>query len=115
MRRGPRARSKHNSPMAGSRPSQRKCSGKPHLTLAGALIGVLISLPHAVHSEGALRPYPVIGDAIPESLTGSKGDAARGRAIVLNRQVGLCLLCHSGPYPDEKFQGTLAPDLNGAG
>jgi sulfur-oxidizing protein SoxX len=32
-----------------------------------------------------------------------------------NRQVGLCLLCHSGPFPEEKFQGTLAPDLKGAG
>ena len=51
----------------------------------------------------------------PKSLTGTKGDAERGRAIVVNRQVGLCLLCHSGPYPDERFQGTLAPDLKGAG
>ena len=40
---------------------------------------------------------------------------ARGRAIVANRQVGLCLLCHSGPFPDERFQGNLAPDLAGAG
>ena len=28
-----------------------------------------------------------------------------------NRQVGLCLLCHSGPFPEERFQGNLAPDL----
>jgi sulfur-oxidizing protein SoxX len=34
---------------------------------------------------------------------------------VANRQVGLCLLCHSGPFPEEKFQGTLAPSLQGAG
>ena len=54
-------------------------------------------------------------DTIPESLTGGKGDPARGRAIVANRQVGLCLLCHSGPFPDERFQGNLAPPLNGAG
>jgi sulfur-oxidizing protein SoxX len=54
-------------------------------------------------------------DAIPESLTGAKGDPARGRAIVGNRQVGLCLLCHSGPFPEERFQGNLAPDLRGAG
>ena len=44
-----------------------------------------------------------------------KGDPARGRAIVANRQVGLCLLCHSGPFPEERFQGNLAPDLRGAG
>jgi sulfur-oxidizing protein SoxX len=62
-----------------------------------------------------LRPFTVIGDTIPVSLTGAKGDPARGRAIVANRQVGLCLLCHSGPFPEEKFQGNLAPDLKGAG
>lgn len=39
------------------------------------------------------------------------GDAARGRAIVVNRQVGMCLLCHSGPFAEERFQGDLAPDL----
>ena len=54
-------------------------------------------------------------DAIPNSLTGGKGDASRGRAIVANRQVGLCLLCHSGPFPEVRFQGDLAPDLKGAG
>jgi L-cysteine S-thiosulfotransferase len=54
-------------------------------------------------------------DSMPESLTGAKGDPARGRAIVINRQVGLCLLCHSGPFPEERFQGNLAPDLAGAG
>ena len=54
-------------------------------------------------------------DSIPASLTGAKGDPARGRAIVANRQVGLCLLCHSGPFPEERFQGDLAPDLTGVG
>ena len=54
------------------------------------------------------------GDSIPASLTGAKGDPARGRAIVANRQVGLCLLCHSGPFPEERFQGDLAPDLRSA-
>ena len=54
-------------------------------------------------------------DAMLESLTGATGDPQRGRAIVANRQVGLCLLCHSGPFPEERFQGNLAPDLRGAG
>jgi L-cysteine S-thiosulfotransferase len=51
-------------------------------------------------------------DDLPASLTGRKGDPVRGRAIVANRQVGLCLLCHSGPFPEERFQGDLAPDLS---
>ena len=54
-------------------------------------------------------------DEIPASLTGAKGDPQRGRAIVASRQVGLCLLCHSGPFPEERFQGNLAPDLRSAG
>ena len=43
------------------------------------------------------------------------GDPEKGRAIVANRQLGLCLLCHSGPIPEERFQGNLAPDLRGVG
>ena len=79
---------------------------------ACALLGV--SLAAAVQAA-ALVPFTVVGDAIPASLTGMPGDAERGRAIVVNRQVGLCLLCHTGPFPEERFQGTLAPDLSGAG
>ena len=59
--------------------------------------------------------YKVEGDAIPTPLTSERGDPARGRAIVVNRQAGMCLLCHTGPFPEEALQGTLAPDLSGAG
>ena len=54
-------------------------------------------------------------DAIDQPLTDQLGDASRGRAIVVDRQQGLCLLCHSGPFPEERFQGNLAPPLAGAG
>ncbi len=64
-------------------------------------------------AAGAQGGPLIVGDAIPASLTGQKGDAAKGRANVTNRQVGLCLLCHNGPFPEERFQGNLAPDLNG--
>ena len=57
----------------------------------------------------------IVDDAIPASLTGKPGDAVRGRAIVASRNTGLCLLCHSGPIAEERFQGDIAPSLAGAG
>jgi len=78
------------------------------------LIGLLAGQAPPLAAQ-ELRPYLVEGDAIVRSLTGRQGDPVRGRAIVVNRQVGLCLLCHAGPFPEERFQGSLAPDLSGAG
>ena len=72
-------------------------------------------LPAAIVAVCSMVGVAGADDAIPRSLTGVKGDPARGRAIVANRQVGLCLLCHSGPFPEERFQGNLAPDLAGVG
>jgi len=80
---------------------------------AMAFAALVLARPGA--AQELARPYSVVKDGIPASLTGQRGDGARGRAIVTNRQVGLCLLCHSGPFPEEKLQGTLAPDLKGAG
>jgi L-cysteine S-thiosulfotransferase len=57
---------------------------------------------------------PRLTDALPP-LTAVPGDAAKGRAIVADRRVGLCLLCHSAPIEQERFQGNLAPSLAGAG
>lgn len=80
-----------------------------------SLVAMLALTGTAVTAQETLRPYVVDGDAIAASLTGAAGDAARGREIVANRLVGLCLLCHSGPFPEVPLQGTLAPDLKGAG
>lgn len=75
-------------------------------TLAALLLGTsTLLLPCLAHSQ------TWVGDSIVNPLTSSPGDVVRGRAIVANRQVGLCLLCHSGPFPEERFQGNLAPDL----
>lgn len=66
---------------------------------------------------GAAWPVLAQADAgrIEAPLTAQPGDSARGRAIVVNRQQGLCLLCHSGPFPEERFQGNVAGSLAGAG
>ena len=83
--------------------------------LFAVVLALLLPFAPAVRAQDELRSFMVVRDSIPEPLTGAPGDAARGRAIVANRSVGLCLLCHSGPIPEERFQGNLAPSLAGAG
>ena len=85
------------------------------MTRRTALVFAVLALAHGpAAAQGALAPYEVIGDAIPQSLTGVPGDPARGRAIVVKRE-NTCLLCHSGPFPEERLQGDLAPNLKGVG
>jgi sulfur-oxidizing protein SoxX len=69
----------------------------------------------AIPAMAMAQAVVVTGDAVAQSLTGIPGDAARGRAIITDRQRGLCLLCHSGPFSEEPLQGNLAPSLAGAG
>ena len=77
------------------------------------LAAAVAALPCAA-SASELRAYAVVGDAIPQSLTGMPGDVTRGRALVVDR-TSTCILCHNGPFPEQKFQGDLAPGLGGTG
>jgi L-cysteine S-thiosulfotransferase len=72
-----------------------------------------VTLPCAAAAQTS-QNFVVVGDAIPASLTGAPGDAARGRALVVERS-STCILCHNGPFPEQRFQGDLAPNLAGAG
>jgi sulfur-oxidizing protein SoxX len=76
-------------------------------------VAALLALPSPAGAQ-TLRPYAVVGDAIPQPLTNMRGDVARGRALVVER-TSTCILCHSGPFPEQKFQGDLAPSLAGSG
>jgi sulfur-oxidizing protein SoxX len=77
------------------------------------LTSALVALGTSANAQ-ALRPFTVVGDAIPASLTGAAGDAARGRALVVDR-TSTCILCHSGPFPEQRFLGDVAPSLAGTG
>ena len=79
------------------------------------VLGLLAMLVSVDATAQTLVPYKIENGTIAQSLTGVKGDPAKGRAIVVERQKGLCLLCHSGPFPEERFQGDLAPSLAGTG
>ncbi|MEP9379894.1 sulfur oxidation c-type cytochrome SoxX [Aquabacter sp. CN5-332] len=80
---------------------------------AGALAAGLLM---AASPAGAqVVSYSVEGDAIPHSLTGAAGDAARGAALMGDRNKSLCVLCHSGVDAPAHMQGTLAPTLADVG
>ena len=76
---------------------------KKGIALAFVLLGIL--------NFHAATAQVITGDSIFESLSSEVGNPVRGRAIVASRQTGLCLLCHNGPFPEERFQGNLAPEL----
>jgi L-cysteine S-thiosulfotransferase len=83
------------------------------LMAAASMLAAVLTLPSSA-GEQALRTYVIEGDGVSTSLTGMPGDAARGRALVLER-ASTCILCHSGPFPETRFQGDLAPSLDGSG
>ena len=84
-----------------------------HQITAICLGVALLTLPLPARAQ-ALSSYTIVGSAIPERLTATPGDAARGRALVVERS-STCILCHSGPFPELRFQGDLAPSLAGSG
>lgn len=76
-------------------------------------LSAIVSVAAADPQTAPMRSYAIEGDAIPASLTGQAGDAARGALLMQQRQKSLCVLCHSGPFPDPHLQGNIGPDLTG--
>jgi L-cysteine S-thiosulfotransferase len=71
-----------------------------------------------------VAPYRIVDDTIPTPLTNERGDVVRGEAIVANRQVGLCTLCHqlaavstsqTSIDPKAADAATIATSLAGVG
>src|SRR5262249_44722457 len=97
-------------------PGSRRSPPKPSVDAAVAMLMASVLTSAASAAEPAsLAPYHAEGDGIAAQLPGHPGDPARGRAIVVSRQLGPCVLCHPGPSPEEPFKATIAPDLDGVG
>lgn len=80
---------------------------------AAGMVLAMVMLAPVLAGAGAMADP--VADGIPAPLDGKVGDPVRGRRIVADRTVGLCLMCHSGPIPEVRQQGDVAPDLAGAG
>src|SRR6185437_4666455 len=85
-------------PLCGRGARLRRCLSVAARTVLLLTVVSAAALPAAVAEEG-LRPFAVVGDAIPQPLTGAKGDAARGRAIVASRGLGSACCATRGPFP----------------
>ena len=65
------------------------------------------------YSEQNFYPWKIENFAITKPLGGFVGDAQRGREIVIDKDKGNCLACHSLPITEESFHGTVGPALHG--
>jgi sulfur-oxidizing protein SoxX len=79
-----------------------------------ALTCVLL-LAIAATAGAQLADYKVEGDGIPKSLTGAPGNAARGRALLLERNPANCLECHTIAKDKALNGGSRGPALDGIG
>jgi sulfur-oxidizing protein SoxX len=79
---------------------------------AWALAVILAASAQSLGAAG-LVDYRVVGDGVPAPLGGLKGDPARGKAVVLDRRRGNCLICHAFPIAGEPFPGEIGPPMQG--
>jgi sulfur-oxidizing protein SoxX len=83
---------------------------KPTPCLAALLIAI------AGSAAAQVAPYTVVGDGIPQSLTGKPGSAAAGRALLARREAANCLQCHAVKRDkDLAAGGDKGPALDGVG
>lgn len=80
---------------------------KPSLCLA-------LLLAFAGSATAQVAPYKIVGDGIPQSLTGKPGSAAAGRALLAKRDAANCLQCHAVKRDKELAAGgDKGPALDG--
>jgi sulfur-oxidizing protein SoxX len=79
------------------------------------LLWLSLTLAMAGAVQAQVVEFKIVGDGVPQSLTGKPGDAARGRALLLQRDPANCLSCHA--IKDKQMQpgGTKGPALDGIG
>jgi sulfur-oxidizing protein SoxX len=78
------------------------------------VVGHCCMLAACAQKPTAATEQPRFSDALPEPLTSSPGDPARGREIVVGRDAN-CLFCHAIPETGERFMGNIGPPLSGVG
>jgi len=87
-----------------------------HSNLLATAMGLALAGSLAVGAEAQeMASFTVVDSTIPASLTGTPGDAANGKKVVIDRKKGNCLACHEMPIPEQQFHGKTGPSLHGIG
>ena len=94
-------------------PKRRQCTAARRRLHVPAI--VLLAVATTPATAEPLVAYLVSGDRIEAALTDEPADPARGRAIVVGRDRGNCLICHRWEGSGERFQGEIGPVLDGVG
>ena len=99
---------------------RRRCERTPLHRLARFIAGaatltVAATLAIAAQPSHDVAPYRVVGDGIPRPLAQMRGEAARGRALIVARDAANCVLCHAFPDASIRIAGDLGPSLQGVG
>jgi sulfur-oxidizing protein SoxX len=70
----------------------------------------------AATAGAQVAQYKIVGDGIPQPLTGKPGTAANGRALLIKRGAANCLDCHAVKKDkDLAGGGSKGPALDGVG
>jgi L-cysteine S-thiosulfotransferase len=77
-----------------------------------AKASIFLALAGLVATPLSAGDYVVENYAIAAPLTRAAGDPERGKAIMIDRNLGNCLGCHEVPVDDDFF-GTTGPTLAG--
>ncbi|GAB6053763.1 sulfur oxidation c-type cytochrome SoxX [Magnetospira thiophila] len=84
--------------------------------ILGAVLALTVTTSaHTGAKADELVEFFVVGEGIPEYLSGVAGDPVKGKATAIGRKKGNCLACHRMPVPEEEAHGEIGPDLAGVG
>jgi sulfur-oxidizing protein SoxX len=75
----------------------------------------IVLLCASLGASAQVADFKIEGDGIPASLTGAPGNAARGKALLMQREAANCLTCHAINDKDLRPGGTRGPALDGVG
>ena len=92
-------------PMRGNGAMQRLARMVCRWLLSAVAGAVVTTSGRRTRSRPRAVKFVVVGDTIPAPLEGARGDAGRGRALIVARDAANCVLCHAIPDPAVRFLG----------